>query len=58
MLLRQPHLTAGYYTWRAGGMARKIKALFRVPGLYRVVPRFFYSMTERSFVNLNFPHYC
>lgn len=30
-------------------MARKIKALFRVPGLYRVVPRFFYSMTERSF---------
>ena len=38
-----------YYTWRAGGMASKVKALFKVPGLYKIVPKFFFSMTEKSF---------
>lgn len=38
-----------YYTWRAGGMASKIKALFKIPGLYKIVPKFFFSMTDKSF---------
>ena len=28
----------GYYTWRAGGMARMVKRVFKIPGLYKVVP--------------------
>ena len=39
----------GYYTWRAGGMARMVKSLFKVPGLYRAVPKFFFNMTKKSF---------
>ncbi|MBQ9044110.1 MAG: L-2-amino-thiazoline-4-carboxylic acid hydrolase [Eggerthellaceae bacterium] len=38
-----------YYTWRAGGMASKVKALFKIPGLYKIVPKFFLNMTEKSF---------
>lgn len=38
-----------YYAWRAGGMAPMIKALFKIPGLYRIAPRVFYSMTKKSF---------
>lgn len=33
-----------YYRWRAGGMASKIKAVFSLPGLYKIVPKFFYYM--------------
>ena len=39
----------GYYTWRAGSIARVVKALFKVPGLYRVVPRFFSAIAQKSF---------
>jgi len=38
-----------YYRWRAGGMAKKIKTIFKIPGLYRIVPKFFFKMTQRSF---------
>lgn len=38
-----------YYRWRASGMASKIKAIFKIPGLYKVVPKFFFSMTQKSF---------
>ena len=38
-----------YYVWRAGGMARLVKAVFKVLGLYRAVPRVFYGMTKKSF---------
>lgn len=38
-----------YYKWRSAGMASKIKAIFRIPGLYKVVPKFFFNMTEKSF---------
>lgn len=36
-----------YYRWRASGMAPKIKAIFKLPGLYKAVPRFFFNMTQR-----------
>ncbi len=39
----------GYYRWRSAGMAEKIRKIFRIPGLYRVVPKFFFSMTKKSF---------
>lgn len=39
----------GYYTWRAGGMARVIKILLRIPGLYKVIPKLFFSMTQKAF---------
>ena len=39
----------GYYRWRSSSMASKIKGLFKVPGLYKIVPKFFFSMTEKSF---------
>jgi len=38
-----------YYRWRSRGMASKIKAIFKIPGLYKIVPRFFFVMTEKSF---------
>ena len=38
-----------YYRWRSGGMASKIKAIFKIPGIYKIVPKVFYSMTEKSF---------
>lgn len=38
-----------YYKWRAGNMAPKIKALFKIPGLYKIVPKFFFNMTQKSF---------
>ncbi len=38
-----------YYRWRSRGMASKIKAIFKIPGLYKIVPKVFFSMTEKSF---------
>lgn len=38
-----------YYRWRASGMAPKIKAIFKIPGLYRITPKFFFNMTQKSF---------
>lgn len=38
-----------YYRWRARGVAPKIKALFKILGLYRIAPKFFFSMTQKSF---------
>lgn len=38
-----------YYRWRSEGMASKVKAIFRIPGLYKIVPKFFYNMTQKSF---------
>lgn len=38
-----------YYRWRSGGMASKVRAIFKIPGLYKLVPKVFYSMTEKSF---------
>ncbi len=38
-----------YYRWRSGGMAEKIKTIFKIPGLYRIVPKFFFSMTRKYF---------
>lgn len=37
------------YRWRAGKMAPKIKALFKIPGLYKTVPKFFFNMTQKKF---------
>ncbi|MBQ9069460.1 MAG: L-2-amino-thiazoline-4-carboxylic acid hydrolase [Eggerthellaceae bacterium] len=39
----------GYYKWRASGLAPKIRAIFKIPGLYKVVPKFFFNMTQKSF---------
>ena len=38
-----------YHRWRASGMAPKIKAIFKIPGMYKLVPKFFYNMTQKSF---------
>ncbi len=39
----------GYYRWRSGGMASKIQVIFKIPGLYKIVPKFFFNMTQKSF---------
>ena len=38
-----------YYRWRSGGMASKIKVIFKIPGLYKLVPKVFFSMTQKNF---------
>ncbi len=38
-----------YYRWRASKIASKIKFIFKLPGLYKIVPKFFFSMTKKSF---------
>lgn len=38
-----------YYTWRAAGMASVVKALFKMPGLYKAAPKIFFSITDKSF---------
>ncbi len=38
-----------YYRWRSNGVAPIIKKIFKIPGLYKIVPKFFYSMTQKSF---------
>lgn len=38
-----------YYRWRSEGVAPKIRAIFKIPGLYRIVPKFFFRMTQKSF---------
>lgn len=43
------NFVTGYYRWRAGRVAPMIEAVFRMPGLYRIVPKFFYIMTQKSF---------
>lgn len=35
-----------YYRWRSQGMASKIKVVFKIPGLYKIVPKFFQPDTE------------
>lgn len=39
----------GYYRWRVGGIAPKIRSIFKIPGLYKIVPKFFFKMTQKSF---------
>ncbi len=38
-----------YYKWRSGKLAPFIKKAFKILGLYRIVPKFFMGMTEKSF---------
>ncbi|MBQ5444964.1 MAG: L-2-amino-thiazoline-4-carboxylic acid hydrolase [Erysipelotrichaceae bacterium] len=38
-----------YYKWRSGKLAPFIQKAFKIPGLYRIVPKFFMGMTEKSF---------
>ena len=38
-----------YYTWRAGGMARMVKTAFKIPGLYKAVPKVFSAIAKKSF---------
>ena len=38
-----------YYKWRSGGVAPKVKMIFKIPGLYKIVPKFFFNMTQKSF---------
>ncbi|MBP1529010.1 MAG: L-2-amino-thiazoline-4-carboxylic acid hydrolase [Erysipelotrichaceae bacterium] len=38
-----------YYKWRSGKLAPFIKKAFKIPGLYRIVPKFFMGITEKSF---------
>ncbi len=38
-----------YYRWRSSGMAGKIRTIFKIPGLYKIVPKFFFSMTKKMF---------
>ncbi len=38
-----------YYRWRSSGMASKIQSIFKIPGLYKIVPKFFFNMTQKSF---------
>ena len=37
------------YRWRASKIAPKIKAIFKIPGLYKRVPKFFFNMTQKKF---------
>ena len=39
----------GYYRWRSENLAPIIKTAFKIPGLYKIVPKFFYYMTQKSF---------
>ncbi|MCR4632712.1 MAG: hypothetical protein K5648_01130 [Erysipelotrichaceae bacterium] len=38
-----------YYKWHSGSLVPVIKGVFRIPGLYRIVPRFFFGMRKKSF---------
>jgi hypothetical protein len=38
-----------YYKWRSSKVAPKIKALMKIPGLYKLTPKIFYKMTDKSF---------
>ena len=38
-----------YYTWRAGSMARIVKTAFKIPGLYKAVPKIFSAISKKSF---------
>jgi len=42
-------LIVDYYKWRSGKLAPFIQKAFKIPGLYRIVPKFFMGMTEKSF---------
>ena len=43
------YFVTGYYRWRSSCMASKIKGLAKIPGLYKIVPKLFFSMTEKNF---------
>ena len=38
-----------YYKWRSSKLAPAIKTVFKIPGLYKIVPKFFMNMTNKSF---------
>lgn len=38
-----------YYEKRAAGVGSKIRGAMKIPGLYKLVPRFFAKMTKSSF---------
>ena len=38
-----------YYKWQSGKLVPFIQKAFKIPGLYRIVPKFFMGMTEKSF---------
>lgn len=38
-----------YYEKRAAGVGAKIRGAMRIPGLYKLVPKFFAKMTKSSF---------
>ena len=38
-----------YYKWRSSKLAPIIKTIFKIPGLYRIVPKFFFNMMKKSF---------
>lgn len=38
-----------YYKWRSAKLAPFIQKAFSIPGLYKIVPKFFLSITEKSF---------
>lgn len=38
-----------YYKWRSSSLAPLIRKAFRIPGLYKIVPKFFFNMTNKSF---------
>ena len=42
-------LLVEYYKWRSGMLVPKIKAFFKIPGMYKIVPKFFFKMTKKSF---------
>ena len=38
-----------YYKWRSSKIAPLIKIAFKIPGLYKAVPKYFFNMTQKSF---------
>ena len=39
----------GCYRWRAGKMAPLVRRIFKIPGLYRIMPKVFFGMTAKKF---------
>ena len=39
----------GYYKWRSEKLVPFIQRSFKIPGLYRIVPKLFFRLTEMSF---------
>ena len=38
-----------YYKWRSSSLAPLIRRAFRIAGLYKIIPKFFFNMTNKSF---------